>query len=202
MVAIRTSNFFLRQFLVFLFLCSTEKSFCELNAWEHVPVLTDTVKLPKDFSPRKATIRSAILPGWGQIYNRKYWKAPLVWGALGTTAAIYFYNLDTYRSLRDAYRLLNDGNPINDTDIDPRFKNLSPEAIRSYRNSFRQNMDYSVLFFLLFWGLNVVDATVDAHLRTFDVSDNLSIRIAPASTPGVIGIGIRIPLGRGRHSVR
>ena len=202
MVAIRTSNFFLRLFLVFLFLCSTEKSFCGLNALEHVPILTDTVKLPKDFSPRKATIRSAILPGWGQIYNRKYWKAPLVWGALGTTAAIYFYNLDTYRSLRDAYRLLNDGNPINDTDIDPRFKNLSPEAIRSYRNSFRQNMDYSVLFFLLFWGLNVVDATVDAHLRTFDVSDNLSIRIAPASTPGVIGLGIRIPIGRGRNASR
>jgi hypothetical protein len=162
----------------------------------------DTAKPVPAFSPRKATIRSAIIPGWGQMYNKKYWKVPLVWGALGTTAAIYFYNVDTYRSLRDAYRLLMDGDPINDIDIDPRFKNLSPEAIRSYRNSFRQNMDYSVLFFLLFWGLNVVDATVDAHLRTFDVSDNLSIRIAPASTPGVIGLGIRIPIGRGRHAAR
>jgi hypothetical protein len=163
---------------------------------------SDTSKPAADFSPRKATIRSAIIPGWGQVYNKKYWKVPLVWGALGTTAAIYFYNVDTYRSLRDAYRLLMDGNPINDTEIDPRFKNLSPEAIRSYRNSFRQNMDYAVLFFLLFWGLNVVDATVDAHLKSFDVSDKLSIQIGPATTPGVSGIGIRIPLARGRHTAR
>ena len=52
------------------------------------------VKKPvQKFEPRKATIRSAILPGWGQLYNKKYWKAPLVWGALGTTAAVYFYNV-------------------------------------------------------------------------------------------------------------
>ncbi len=60
----------------------------------------DTVvkKQPQKFEPRKATIRSAIAPGWGQIYNKKYWKLPLVWGALGTTAGIYFYNVKYYRS--------------------------------------------------------------------------------------------------------
>ena len=141
------------------------------------------VKTTVPFSPRKATLRSAILPGWGQIYNRKYWKLTLVWGALGTTAGIYFYNVKNYRSLKNAYIYLLDNDPANDALIDPLYRNLSPEAIRSYRNSFRQNVDYSVLFFILFWGLNVVDATVDAHLKAFDVNDNLSMYIKPGYSP-------------------
>jgi hypothetical protein len=134
-------------------------------------------KEKKKFNPRTATLRSAILPGWGQLYNKKYWKAPLVWGALGTTAGIYFYNVKNYRLLKNAYNYLTDNDPTNNTLVDPDFRNLSTEAIRSYRNSFRQNVDYSVLFFILFWGLNVVDATVDAHLKSFDVDDNLSLQI-------------------------
>lgn len=140
-------------------------------------LLNDTGR--KAFSPRIATIRSAILPGWGQIYNKKYWKLPLVYGALGTTAGIFFYNLDYYNLLRDAYILKTDNIPGNDDQIDPRFRSLSNESIKAYRNSFRQSVDYSVLFFLFFWGLNVVDATVDAHLKAFDVNDNLSFRFQP-----------------------
>ena len=64
-----------------------------------------------------------------------------------------------------------------------KYYNLSTESLRSYRNSYRQNVDYSVLFFLVIWGLNVVDATVDAHLKAFDVNDNLSLRIKPGYNP-------------------
>ena len=128
----------------------------------------------KKFDPRKSTIRSAILPGWGQIYNKKYWKLPLVYGGLGITAGVFVYNVKTYRLLRLAYTYKIDTIAANDALIDPRFKNLSAGALRSYRNSFRQNVDYSVLFFIAFWGLNVIDATVDGHLKAFDVSDNLS----------------------------
>src|SRR6476659_975920 len=100
----------------------------------------------KKHNPKKATLRSAILPGWGQAYNRKYWKIPIVYGALGTTAGIFFFNLKTYKLLRKAviYRL--DTIIANDSLIDPRFLNLSTESIRSYRNAYRQNIDYSVLF--------------------------------------------------------
>src|SRR6185503_5464645 len=59
----------------------------------------DTV-LVKKHSPRAATLRSAIIPGWGQAYNKKYWKIPIIYGALGTTAAIFIYNLKTYKQLR------------------------------------------------------------------------------------------------------
>src|SRR6476619_3366957 len=101
----------------------------------------------KKFNPKKATFRSAIIPGWGQAYNKKYWKIPLVYGALGTTAAVYFFNVKTYKALKQAYIYISDTIPSNDALIDKRFKNLSPESIRTYRNSFRQNVDYSVLFF-------------------------------------------------------
>jgi hypothetical protein len=150
------------------------------------------------FSPRKATIRSAMVPGWGQIYNKKYWKLPLVYGALGTTAGIYFYNIDTYRALRQAYIYKIDTIPGNDILIDPRFRNLSAGAIRSYRDSFRQNIDYSVLFFIIFWGLNVVDATVDAHLKAFDVSDELAIKLKPSigNLPNQAGLSVIVTIGK------
>ncbi|MEP7142877.1 MAG: DUF5683 domain-containing protein [Ferruginibacter sp.] len=137
----------------------------------------------KKFDPRIATRRSAMIPGWGQIYNRKYWKLPLVYGALGITAGVFFYNVKTYKLLRRAYIYKIDTISANDSLVDPRFTNLSAEAIRTYRNSFRQNVDYSVLFFIVFWGLNIVDATVDGHLKQFDVNDNLTLQLKPGYSP-------------------
>lgn len=154
------------------------------------------------FEPRKATIRSAMLPGWGQIYNKKYWKLPLVWGALGTTAGIYFYNVKYYRTLKQAYIYRSDNIDANDILVDEEFRNLSTESIRSYRNSFRQNVDYSVLFFILFWGLNVVDATVDAHLKAFDVSDDLSLQIKPGYSPMANTSGISLVLNIGKNKAK
>jgi hypothetical protein len=135
-------------------------------------------------SPRKAAIRSAILPGWGQAYNKRYWKIPIVYTALGVTGYIFTYNLKTYRDLRFAYRAkylasLPAGQGRDSTGyfkIRQRYIAYPAEDLRFYRDEFRRNIDYSALFFILFWGLNVVDATVDAHLRSFDVSPDLSLR--------------------------
>jgi hypothetical protein len=133
----------------------------------------------KKHNPKIATFRSAVLPGWGQAYNKKYWKIPIIYGALGTTAVVFFYNLSTYKKLRQAIIYRSDTDTSNDRLVDPEFIHLSTESIRSYRNSFRQNVDYSVLVFLIFWALNVVDATVDAHLKSFDVSNDISLKIKP-----------------------
>lgn len=149
-----------------------------------IPATVDTVAKPALLhSPRKATIRSAILPGWGQAYNKKYWKIPLVYGALGTCVGFFIFNRNEYIDARDAYRLKMDNDPANDFLIKPKFSQVDPEAVRRYRNEVRQNVDYSVLFFLVCWGLNVVDATVDGHLKSFEVSENLSLRIKPAYQP-------------------
>lgn len=149
----------------------------------------DTV-VKKKYNPKVATFRSAVLPGWGQFYNKKYWKIPIIYGALGTTAGVFFFNLKTYKLLRKAVILRSDTIPGNDNQVDPSFINLSTEAIRSYRNEYRQNIDYSVLFFLVFWGLNVVDATVDAHLKSFDVSPDVSMKIRPGLNSTNNGPGI------------
>lgn len=160
------------------------------------PPISDKAKADstrKKFSPKKATIRSAIIPGWGQAYNHKYWKIPIVYGALGTTAVIFFYNLKTYRELRFAYAakykaslpVYNPNSsypgPYRDTTdlarMNPIYLPYDANSLRLYRNEFRSNIDYSVLFFILFWGLNVVDATVDAHLKLFDVNPDLSFKV-------------------------
>ena len=159
------------------------------------PIVKDTVK-GKIYSPKKAAIRSAILPGLGQIYNKKYWKLPIIYGALGTTGAVFFYNLSNYKDLRLAYRVRYNIRVNNDsTDfekIEPQLLPLSEESLRFNRDEFRRNIDYSVLIFALLWGLNVVDAAVDAHLKHFDVSPGLSMRIKPgySEMAGTNGISL------------
>lgn len=132
-------------------------------------------------SPRVAAIRSAILPGWGQIYNKKYWKLPIIYGALGTTAGIFVYNLNYYKRFRYAYRVLATNDSGNFKNVHPDLKffieNNDRSGLQYNRDEFRRNIDYTVLVFLLFWGLNVVDASVDAHLKSFDVSPDLSLQL-------------------------
>jgi Family of unknown function (DUF5683) len=159
--------------------------------------LPDTIK---QYPPRVATIRSAILPGWGQITNRKYWKLPLVYGGIGVTAGIFLYNIKTFKEAKAAYINAIDQNPINDFQIPEPYFSVrdQPERIRSFRNQIRQNVDYSALFFIIFWGLNVVDATVDAHLRYFDVGNNLSLQLKPGYSPLAQTNGISVVLHIGK----
>jgi len=166
----------------------SNKDSVEINAdtvvaKNNIPIAPEKSVLALDtslkFNPKVAALRSAIIPGWGQWYNKKYWKIPIIYGALGVTAGVFFYNLKTYRLLREAVVLRSDTNRLNDALIDPQFIHLSTESIRMYRNAYRQNIDYSVLVFLAFWGLNVVDATVDAHLKAFDVSPDISMKVRP-----------------------
>ena len=155
----------------------------------------DTVA-KKKYSPRTAALRSAVLPGWGQAYNKKYWKMPIVYGALGVTAAVFNFNLVQYNRIQYAYRVLIRRDTANyknvDADLQPFIEQNASSALRSYRNEYRKNIDYSVLFFILFWGLNVVDATVDAHLKGFDVSNDLSLKVKPGYSPATNTAGLTL----------
>lgn len=162
----------------------------------------DTARKKKSLAAQ-AALRSAILPGAGQVYNRKYWKLPLVYGALAIPVVAFAYNLDWYRKCREAYsiRYFNDTSivlpnlPIDA--IDPQLQPLSTQSLRLYRNEFRKNVDLSVLALLALWGLNVVDAAVDGHLRSFDVSEKLSLQVVPTPTPQGLQmqVGMRWTLG-------
>jgi hypothetical protein len=156
----------------------------------------------KPYNPKIAIRRSLIIPSWGQATNKKYWKMPIVWAALGTTTYIFFRNIKQFKEADRAYKNAIDLNPLNDNEIpEPYFSVLtSPDRIKTFRNQVRQNVDYSVLFFIAFWGLNVADAAVDAHLKTFDVSDNLSLQIKPGYSPmaNTNGVSLVLNIGKAR----
>lgn len=156
-------------------------------------VLLDTLKVSKDkasvklakedsvskktHDPRKATLRSAIIPGWGQAYNREYWKIPIVYGALSVPTVTFIYNNTWYHRTQKAFNILVNGGDT--MQINNKLKGLSSQSLQYYRNSFRKDRDYSVLFFLLAWALNVADATVFANLKDFDVSRDLTMHVQP-----------------------
>lgn len=135
--------------------------------------------LSKKHSPKTAIFRSAVLPGWGQAYNKKYWKIPIVYGALGTTVAVFLFNIKTYNELRQSVIYKSDTISGNDLLIPPDFRSFRVQDLQYYRNAYRQYIDYSVLVFILVWGLNVVDAAVDGHLKAFDVGGDLSLKVKP-----------------------
>jgi len=144
---------------------------------------TDTTK-KKIYNPKVAARRSALIPGWGQAYNKKYWKIPIVYGALGVTGYIFVNNIKIYKEYKFAYSARVKAQPptLDSTDynqLDNIYKVLSPNSIRSARDEFRRYVDYSALVFILLWGLNVVDAAVDAHLKNFDISPDLSLQLRP-----------------------
>lgn len=135
-----------------------------------------TVKSQKTHSPKKAALLSTILPGAGQVYNKKYWKMPLIYG--GVAALVYSLNVNQSRYVRyrDAYkyRVDNDANTVDD------YVGLYRDSdLFTLQKTYNRYRDLSVMGLGLLYILNIVDASVDAHLFSFDVSDNLSLSIHP-----------------------
>jgi len=152
--------------------------------------------IKKKRTPHGAAIRSAIIPGWGQAYNKKYWKIPIVYGALGTTAAIFAYNIKQYREIEFAYKTLVNNDSANFVNVAPGLQDFvkyqATNDLFNARSEVRQNIDYTVLVFLGFWGLNVVDAVVDAHLSNFDVGPDVTMKIKPRFDPFTTRTGLSL----------
>ncbi len=146
----------------------------------------------------KAAIRSAIVPGLGQVYNKKYWKVPLVYGAIAIPVFTFTYNLKWYKKTKYAYSIKYYNDSAHFSNIDPKLQPLSVESLKTYRNDFRKNLDYSVLAFLVVWGLQVADAAVDAHLRDFDISDDLSLKLKPWIPASFNAAGLSLVLNIGK----
>ena len=180
-------------------------------------------KLPgsKEHTPKGATIRSLIIPGWGQAYNHEYWKVPLAVAAVGIPVYLFIDNGKEYNSARTAYSVVFEERPVIDGGkgkLDPaKFAKLDQKfqdaynsykkqggnyvtnylsTLQSYRNTFRQYRDYSVVAALLGWGLQIADATVFGHLYGFDVSDDLSMQVKPVyfQYARIPGIGVSFTL--------
>ena len=125
--------------------------------------------------PSKAAFYSAILPGAGQFYNKKYWKIPIVWGAIGTGIYFYLRNDKQFDRYRDAYKRRLAGftdDEFSDANGNPLISN---DGLIRAQQQFRRNKEVSLLVTIGLYALNIIDANVDAHLLQFNVDENLSL---------------------------
>jgi hypothetical protein len=138
-------------------------------------VVTDTIVAPYDANkPSKAAFYSAILPGLGQAYNKKYWQIPIVYAALGGGVWAYLENRSQYDELRDAFRIRLNGGTNDQFSRPDGTPFVSTLALERAQTRARRNMELSLLVTGAFYALQVIWANVDGHLDQFDVSRNLS----------------------------
>ncbi len=140
---------------------------------------SDTASSIARHSPRKATLYSMVLPGLGQAYNKKYWKIPIIYAGFGVFYYFIKANDSEYQKYKEAYyhALINeDGTlpPINEYEA-----KYETDFLLSAKNYYRRNRDLSYILTGLWYVLNIVDATVDAHLFSWEVNDDLSLRVEP-----------------------
>ncbi len=177
------------------------------------PVTSDTtvltaqpvekVKSVNTHSPKKAGILSACLPGAGQIYNRKWWKAPIVYAGLGGLGYMAYNNYSDYRLYLLAYRVktgnLNQGE-IPSEKVQQLAQRYQDSQLQAYKETYQRNFELFTILTVAWYSLNIVDAIVDGHLYTYDVSDDLSFCIDPeftthnASSPNYAQIGLTFKL--------
>lgn len=130
-------------------------------------------------SPSRAAMLSATLPGMGQIYNGSYWKVPIIYAGFGTLIYFIDFNSSNYNMWRRAWIARIDGNP-HTVDEFPRH---STEVLERAMNYYRRNLEINYILAAALYLLNILDASVDAHLMNFDVGENLSMGIQPGLMP-------------------
>ena len=188
---IKLSKFSFGLFFLFLF---TLNSFAQLTDTAKSAIVNPKSEIPKYHSPKKAALFSTALPGLGQVYNKKYWKVPIIYVGFGALAYSFQFNQSGYVKFRNAYKYRIDDDPLTIDDY-PLYKDADLEMLQKYYHRYR---DLSAIGIAALYLLNIVDASVDAHLFTFDVSDDLTFQLHPTliNTANVnhytTGIGLNI----------
>ena len=141
--------------------------------------------LDSTHSPRKATIRSAILPGWGQAYNKKYWKIPIIYGLGAYVGYRIITDHRDYRFYRDLLfqRDLSLANSNINFNESSETSSLSYAVIQTRKDINKEERDRFIFFGAVLWTVNVIDAMVDAHLSTFTVKNNVRVQVTPTLVP-------------------
>lgn len=122
-------------------------------------------------APARAAFYSAVLPGLGQAYNKKYWKIPIVYAGLGVGLYFYIDNNNEYHRYRDAYKRRLAG--FADDEF---YGVVTTSGLQQAQKTYSRNREISLLVTLGIYALNIIDANVDAHLLQFNVDDKLSLR--------------------------
>lgn len=156
----------------------TETDSTKTEISTNLVVIDSVVKKPIDaLSPSKAAFYSAVLPGLGQAYNKKYWKIPIVYAAIGTGVYFYIQNDKDYDRYRDAYKRrlagFTDDEFYGPTPGSPR---VTSDGLIRAQQTLKRNKELSLLVTIGFYALNIIDANVDAHLLQYNVDENLALR--------------------------
>ena len=140
------------------------------------PAIKDSARIEIEAMPRRAALKSAMLPGLGQIYNKRWWKVPLVYGGFVGIGLVFEFNQRYYQIfLKEAqYRQENPGKKEN-----PLFTPYTTEGIINIKDSYRRDRDLSVLAGLGFYAITIIDAYVDAKFFMFDISNDLTLQVNP-----------------------
>jgi len=158
-------------------------------------VIKDTVLEKKPYNPlapSKAAFYSAVVPGLGQAYNKKYWKIPIIYAGMATGVYFYLQNDDDYNRFRDAYKRRLAGF------TDDEFQGISTDRLIDAQRNAKKNKDYSIVAVVLVYMLNIIDANVDAHLQQYNISEDLSLspnfEVNPINTQANYGLSFRFKL--------
>ena len=139
----------------------------------------------KEHSITRATVYSAILPGLGQAYNTKYWKIPIVYAGFGVTTYFVIVNTSEFKEFREAYRYVANEETY---PIDNEYVNrYNLQQLEDGMNLYRRNRDLSYILTAVWYGLQILDANVDAHFFDYDISDDLTLQWEPCIQAGNTG---------------
>ena len=136
-------------------------------------------------APSKAAFYSAVLPGLGQIYNKRYWKVPIVYAVIGTGVYAYTYNDDRYDRFRTAFKSRQAGftddefYDINGDNAEGAPPDLDQDDLERQQENYQRDRDLALVITIAMYALNIIDANVDAHLNQFNVDEDLSLDIQP-----------------------
>ena len=130
-------------------------------------------------APSKAAFYSAVLPGLGQIYNKRYWKTPIVWGALGGSVYAYTWNNDNYKRFRTAFKRRQAGFTDDEFNGEGIFPLLDDGDLENQQERFQRDRDLWLVLSIVIYSLNIIDANVDAHLKQFNIDNDLSLDFEP-----------------------
>lgn len=137
--------------------------------------------------PKKATLLALVLPGAGQVYNHRYWKLPLVYGAVGGTGYGLYYYQNRYKAYTQAKKQLGAGKPLDEVSADlvkaGYRSETTTQGVQAGLQVSRTYRDTFIAYTALAYGITILDALVDAHLRDFDISDDLGLRLNPTVLP-------------------
>jgi hypothetical protein len=148
----------------------------------------DSIERNKPFqpNPKKSGLYSALVPGLGQLYNRQYWKLPIVYAGAGTATYFIVKNLNDYHTYRKAYI----GRFNNPFPTDEFVKIYTTDQLKTLQDGFKKDLDLAILFSGLAYALQIVDAITSAHLKNFDMSRDISLHLAPKLYPSGAGMGL------------